>query len=422
MENLTRAEITKEYIFEKLENQSSSEGSLIVGHNLTISIGITPVQAILPIPVRIYIWTITSASVVGIIGNLLVLMVYLRNFRYITPFKFLIGHLALCDCLFSFAQVFNVVASDWCTGRVHWMINLELCKITRGSVQLGSLVSVGTILAITIERFHGITQGMPSNARRNAWKKVLTVVCLIWIVAVSSTIPIYMSAEVVEKECEERWKKHFGKESIKIYFIYLLLVFCLIPMVAMSFMNGMIICRMKKPSQCNNLYKNMLEDMAKLRKRRDMRATKILVTVIIIFFLCVLPIRILCVVSSFPNLMSLENSPTWSIFYTAKLSYPFHVAVNPIIYSIIDKAFRKELFRTFLCCGRETFKNDTSRLMSRNNNKLTSLKVCIREQKDDLETSDLLAIPTDLKYSLLFPELHQMTNEEEKHFHRETFV
>ena len=60
--------------------------------------------------------------------------------------------------------------------------------------------------------------------------------------------------------------------------------------------------------------------------------------------------------------------------------------------------------------------------MSRNNNKLTSLKVCIREQKDDLETSDLLAIPTDLKYSLLFPELHQMTNEEEKHFHRETFV
>ena len=144
-------------------------------------------------------WSITSASIIGISGNLLVFIVYLRNYRYITPFKFLVGHLAFCDCLFSFAQVINVVASGWCTGKSHkWMLNLQFCKLTRSSDQLSSLVSVGTILAITIERFQGITQGMPTNARRNVWRKVLAVVSL-----KSCVLPIlckitYISSEKVE--------------------------------------------------------------------------------------------------------------------------------------------------------------------------------------------------------------------------------
>ena len=51
--------------------------------------------------IRIYAWTAVSVSVLGIIGNLLVLLVYLKKFREITPFKFLISHLAICDLMFS---------------------------------------------------------------------------------------------------------------------------------------------------------------------------------------------------------------------------------------------------------------------------------------------------------------------------------
>ena len=405
-----------EDIFKILEGKNDSNG-------LNITTGNIPYSVPIPVHINIYIWTIISVSVIGIIGNLLVLMVHLRNVRYMTPFKFLVGHLAFCDCLFSFAQMFNVVANGWCTGKSHkWMLNLQFCKITRGSVQLGSLVSVGTILAITIERFHGITQGMPSNARRNAWKKVLTVVCFIWIVAVISAFPFYVSAKLDNDKCQEEWEEHFGKRWINIYSIYLLLAFCIIPVVSMSLMNGMIICKIKKPGRSKNLYKNMLQDMARLRQRRDLRVIKILLSIIVMFFICVLPIRVMLVVKSFFDPDGLVWTDPWKIIHTAEFSYPFHVAVNPIIYSIIDKAFRNELFKTLFCCKYKTTGRDTYNIISRNNNVLFSFKPCIRERTDDIEASDLLAIPIDFKYPLLFPELSKMTKEEKERFHRETYV
>ena len=428
MSNVTNTFLSNEDIFENLENRSSRKLIFRVSQNvshrgLKFFNGFTSVPIFIPIPARIYIWSITSASIIGIIGNLLVLIVYLRNYRYITPFKFLVGHLAFCDCLFSFAQVINVVASGWCTGKSHkWMLNLQFCKLTRSSDQLSSLVSVGTILAITIERFQGITQELPTNARRNVWRKALAVISLIWIVSLISSSPIYLSSELVDEKCQEDWNRNLGEQWTKLYSVYMLLVFCLFPMAAMSLMNGMIIQKIKKPSRQNNICKNLPKDMIRLRKRREFRVIKILLSIIIMFFVCVLPLRVMFVVKSFFDLDSLATTDSLKIIYTARLSYPFHVAINPIIYSIIDKAFRTELLRIFLCCACNTTGNDNSSFISRNNNNLTFCKLCILEQTEDIETSDLLAIPIDLKYPLLFPEIHQMTKEEEERFNRETYI
>ena len=428
MPNCTDNKIFNENIFANLEHQSSIKFTLHTGQNvacseLDIDKGTTSVLIPIPIAVRIYIWTITGSSIFGITGNLLVLIVYLRSVKRITPFKFLVGHLAFCDCLFSFAQIFNVVASGWYTEKSHnWMLNLQFCKLTRSSDQLSSLVSVGTILAITIERFQGITHGIPSNARRNAWKKVLAVVSFIWIVSLISASPIYVSTELVNEKCQEEWNEILGEQWTKIYSIYMLLTFCLIPVVAMSSMNGMIIRKIKKPSRLNNICKDMLEDMATLRKRRDVRVIKVLLSVIVTFFICVLPIRVMFVAKSFFDLDGLASTDSLKIIYTGRLSYPFHVAINPIIYSIMDKAFRTELFRTLFCCEFKTTGKGTYNIISRNNNVLASFKPRIRELTNHLVASDLLEVPIDFKYPLLFPEIHQMTKEEEELFNRETYI
>ena len=179
------------------------------------------------------------------------------------------------------------------------MLNLQFCKITRSSDQLSSLVSVGTILAITIEIFQAITRGMPTNARRNVWRKALAVVSLIWIVSLISSSPIYLSSELVDEKCQEDWNRNLGEQWTKLYSIYMLLVFCLIPMAAMSLMIGKIIQKIKKPSRLNNICKNLPKDMVRLRKRREFRVIKILLSIIITFFICVFPIRVMFVVKSF---------------------------------------------------------------------------------------------------------------------------
>ena len=56
------------------------------------------------------------------------------------------------------------------------------------------------------------------------------------------------------------------------------------------------------------------------------------------------------VVSSFSELEKTRKDDPLSIVYKGSLSYPLHVAVNPVIYSIIDRAFMEELKRVFFCC------------------------------------------------------------------------
>ena len=338
-----------------------------------------------PLPIKIYLWTITVTSVIGIIGNVLVLLVYLRNCREMTPFKFLISHLAFCDLLFSIAQIFELDSNGWYAhGTFTWMLDLNLCKFTRSSVHLGSLVSVGTILVITIERFQGLTQGILINLQCNKWKKVFVGTGFIWIIAVCSDIPIFMSVELINNTCRES----FGTDWDKALSIYLLLVSCLFPMVAMLWMNGKIIFELKKPCRTTTLYKSMLKNTAQLKKRKDMRVVKILVTVIIAFFICVLPIRIMWVVQSF---FDFERTDTWSVFYKGYLSYPLHVAVNPVIYSIIDKNFRKNLIGILLCRKWKSATSNNAHFTSSNNNSFSvSLGLRLRSKIMKIKSNDTL--------------------------------
>ena len=244
-------------------------------------------------------------------------------------------------------MVFKVVANGWYQRWMSytWIFNSLLCKIIIGSTQLRLLVSVGAILAVTFERFQGIREGTLSSIRNNVWKKVLAGVCLIWIVAVGSVIPTFMSSKLDNNRCQEEGYKHLGKQLIKIYSIYLLLVFCLIPMIAIALMNRKIYLEIKNPGKSNVLYGHMPENIAALRRRRDMRIVRILITITVSCFIFVLPVRTIFTVLSFFDLESLEITHALSIsLYVARLSYPLlHATVNPVIYSIIDKSFRKEL-------------------------------------------------------------------------------
>ena len=370
-------ELSQEEIFALLKNRTDKYG-------LIISKGITKYPAAISSSMMTYVWASTSVSGIGIIGNLLVLIVCLRNFRNVTPFKFLTGHLAFCNSIFSFTQIFNIAGNGWYNGRISaWMFNSTLCKLSKGSSHLSSLVSVGAILAITVERFVGIRQGMLSNTP-NVWKKVLAGICLIWIVAVSSNIPVFVSTRLDNQTCQEEWKDYFDKEWLKMYSIYLLLAFCLIPMAAMILMNGMMILELKKPIQSSILYDSMLENLAQARKRRDMGDAKILVTIITVFFICILPTRSMFVASSFCDPESLKTTDTFSIVYTVNLLHSFHVAVNAVIYVVVDKSFRKHLIGIIFCCERAEAENETSSLISESNNSLDSLELCIHDKTSKL--------------------------------------
>ena len=410
-------QVSSKEIFLALENGTFSNDNL---SRLNISSGISGYPVAIPFSTRICVWALTSVSGIGIIGNLFVLIICLKNLWNITHFKFLIGHLAFCDFLFSFTQIFNVAGNGWYTGKsIAWMFNSKLCKLSRGSTHLGSLVSVGSILAIAAERFIGIRKSMSSNTA-NIWKKVMAGVCLIWIIAFSSAIPIFMSTRLVNNECKE-WNDYFAEEWIKIYSIYLLLVFCLFPMAAMSLMNGMVILELKKHVQSCIPFDNKLGNVPQSRKGRDMLNIKILITIITAFFVCTLPTKIMFVATIFFEQENLKMIDTYSI---VKLLDSFHVAVNPLIYGIMDKAFRNQLIEILFCCECEEAENEESSLIisEQSNCSVDSLKECIRDKTSELGTYNLLTAPINPKDTLMLFEQHQKAKDESNCFQKERYV
>ena len=281
--------------------------------------------------------TLASTNAAGIIGNTLVMLMYLRTYKKITPFKFLIIHLAACDLLFSCAQMAEIYT--WLDSNFQWT-NKVGCQFSCSIVLLGSLASIGTILVITVDRFQGITKGIPKDLTDNHWPKVALRTSMIWCIGIGSVIPTFISAEIVERKCPKPWHKAFGNIWRQAYSVYLLLVFCVIPVVLMAIMHGIIILKLRKPIQLSVIHRNMQEAIVRKRKKQDIRIVKILATIVVAFVICVLPQRIVSVVISFSNLTPHKR---WQLIVSGYIPYAFYATVNPLIYSIIDKDFRKEL-------------------------------------------------------------------------------
>ena len=421
----SESKIDPSYFFELLSNGNSTSNT---GFNITLQNVTTDIYKSNTISslIRIYAWTILCVSIIGIIGNLLVLLVYLKKFRDITPFKFLICHLAVCDLLFSFVMVFAVIANGWYKRWMSytWMFNSLSCKIIMVGTQLSMLVSVGAIFAVTVERFQGIRQGTLSNTRSNVWRKVLAGVCLIWVASVGSGIPIFMLTKLATYRCQNKGYKHLGKGWIKIYSIYLLLFFCLIPMIAIALMNRKICLEIKKPVRSNNLYGHIPENIAALSRRRDMRIVRILIIITVSFFILVLPMRAIFAVLSFFDLESLEITHGLSIsLYVARLSYLLlHAAVNPVMYSIIDKNFRKDLANVFVCHERNVSKWYPFTCLISRNSTWTSSKMGVSNRENLHKKGDLHRITINSECSLLANERYEKGDKQKKCFQTEMCV
>ena len=83
----------------------------------------------------------------------------------------------------------------------------------------------------------------------------------------------------------------------------------------------------------------------------------LLVAVLVAFVVCTFPSKIRWLVESFVPDPVGKNDVGLPIYAFAELMYPFHLAINPLIYAVGDVKFRKELGlkgfgRCRMCCCR----------------------------------------------------------------------
>ena len=296
-------------------------------------------------------------AILGAFGNSAVIAFYGKKLRNLSPWKFLVLHLACCDFLFAIMQVLLALpALTNEIGFLHWRFGVPLCKISRAARVLGSMIAVQNILIIAIERYKGILNPL---GQHGAKKRIKMALFASWLFGLASCIPILLVAEIdADKNgaCDDVFD---NKRYAIAWYVYLLVIFGLIPLLALGYLYGRIIASLRNPSKANAIFNNLSDDQVRKRQASEARIIKMLIAVFVLFFLCVLPTRITELTASLIDVEKLPLAEFSALVYCGNLTYPLHVAVNPIIYGFMDKEFRKALVSR--CTKKPTDKSTTQR-------------------------------------------------------------
>ena len=281
---------------------------------------------------------------VSLAGNILIICVVFTKRRMRTVTNYLIVNMALSDLLITaFNMPPTIITQDfYWFGGIHGEI---LCKLLPFIQALSVASSVLTLTAIAIDRFFAIV--FPTK-RYISFRVGYGMIAATWIAGGIVNAPLFYAQKVVLREenefvCRESWSP-LPERAAKDFTITLFLAFYVIPLVVMSVLYSFLIHKLWHRKIPGNPSIHNTQQADKIKKK----VLKMLVTVVIIFALCWLPIYI----SQFIIFFAFESfpcgPPAWFLFLGYFLGHA-NSAINPCIYVTFNENFRCGVKDLLLC-------------------------------------------------------------------------
>ncbi|XP_068162589.1 thyrotropin-releasing hormone receptor-like [Antennarius striatus] len=284
---------------------------------------------------------------VGIAGNIMVVLVVLRTNHMVTPTNCYLVSLAAADLVVLLAaglpNISDVIA--------FWIYGYTGCLCITYLQYLGINVSSCSITAFTIERYIAICHPMKaqfmctvSRANRiiaGVWI-FTSLYCTMWFFLVDTDETVYTNGVVVT--CGYRVSRSL---YMPIYFMDFTL-FYVIPLTVATVLYGLIariLFMSPLPSHLSDrhgggsVHQGVSNSGSKVRRgavfaRRQI--TKMLAVVVVLFALLWMPYRTLVVVNSF---IDPPYHNTWFLLFCRMCIYT-NSAINPLIYNLMSHKFR----------------------------------------------------------------------------------
>ncbi|KAK0147425.1 Relaxin-3 receptor 1 [Merluccius polli] len=272
---------------------------------------------------------------VGLVGNLLVLFfIRVRQERKKSRVNFFVLNLAVTDFQFVLTLPFWAVdtALDF-----SWPFGDAMCKIILSVTVMNMYASVFFLTAMSVTRYWSVASAVKDRTRRRS-VSAKWVCAVIWAMATVATAPtsIYSSVTNVtgEKLCLLRFPG--GQYWLAVYHIQKILVGFVVPMCVVS-VSYLLLLRFVR-----------LRSMKPGNPRRRSQVTRSVTIVVLSFFLCWMPNQAI----TFWSVLVKLGAANWDKAYYVVHTYVFPVTVclahtnsclNPIIYCLMRKEFRKKL-------------------------------------------------------------------------------
>ncbi|XP_003740875.2 thyrotropin-releasing hormone receptor-like [Galendromus occidentalis] len=299
-----------------------------------------------------------SIFVIGVLGNVMVVLVVLQTRSMHTPTNCYLVSLSLADLMVLISSVPNemmaqfILEDEWVWGRAG-------CKLFIFTQYLGINASALSITAFTVERYIAIC--LPMKAQTvctvNRAKKIILCVwlfalcyCAPWLFFLTTTTPIHYRG--FENFYKETCTFSLARSFYIHFFFADFILFYVVPLIMSCVFYGLMARVLFKPDIasatkiCGDLKTNMNGNSSS-----RVQVVKMLIVVVVLFATLWLPYRVLLVYNSFAEKPYLE---LWYLMLCKTLIY-INSAVNPILYNAMSIKFRRA-FRRTLSCGKHTSK------------------------------------------------------------------
>lgn len=334
----------------------------------------------------------------SVFGNLLIIVVLTVNKHMRTVTNTFLLSLAVSDLMMAVVCIpFTLIPSIL----KDFIFGAAMCKIVAYLMGISVSISTFSLVAIAIERYSAICNPLKSRVwqtRSHAYKVIATTWVLAFIIMIP--YPVVSHLQRVQRLdnstahlCRHKWPLATAEQT---WYILLLLALFAIPGVVMIVAYGLIsrelyrgiqfeMGHQKDSSDVNNgltstmstgsddgdgcyvshrptsmEMSNVGNKSVKIDRPRSnssgakleakKRVIRMLVVIVVMFFICWMPLYCVNTWRAFDNLSALHALSGAPIGFIHLLSYT-SACVNPIIYCFMNTRFRKALLVTFSCCS-----------------------------------------------------------------------
>ncbi|KAF7226099.1 C-C chemokine receptor type 1-like [Nothobranchius furzeri] len=266
--------------------------------------------------------------ILGSIGNGLVVVVLVKHRNQTNLTDMCLLNLALSDLLFIFTLPFYthyILINQWNFGDF-------MCRFLSCSHHSGFYSSVFFMVVMTLDRYVVIMHAH-KVARYRTLKAGVVMIVLVWMLSICVSLPSFIFAKVTS-QCDELGchYSHENKNWLHYDLFSTNILGLVIPLVVM------VVC-----------YSRIIPILVNMRTAKRHRAVKLIVSIMIVFFLSWAPynisrfLKFLCSNDYVENSCNFENIKVTTIV-TEAIAY-IHCCLNPIIYAFVGQKFMRRVMQ-----------------------------------------------------------------------------
>uniref|UniRef100_A0A8C5PZE3 C-X-C chemokine receptor type 6 n=1 Tax=Leptobrachium leishanense TaxID=445787 RepID=A0A8C5PZE3_9ANUR len=250
----------------------------------------------------------SAICIFGLIGNLVVIIVFLFYEKMKTLTDIFLVNLATADMLF-----------------LCWIFGDIMCKLIRGAYRVNMFTSMLTLTCITFDRFISITQATKISqfqVHKRKWGKVFCAV--IWMLSFLLAVPQFKHSINTGSVCYEEYDKQYVEVLVT---SFQMAIGFYVPLMVML--------------TCYTLIIITLINATSFQKHKSL---KIIFTLVVAFIATQLPFNVTILIYVLDKNKRVEQDFTTALIITETIAF-LHACLNPILYFFVGIKFRKTLWK-----------------------------------------------------------------------------